>query len=55
MKEQEVEVQIKGKGFKKFRYQINETTASVMKLNKELKKTNQLVKELIDLKDGLES
>ncbi len=48
-------IELHTKGFKDFSKQLANITVQLRTVNAELKKTNQLVKELIDLKDKLES
>ena len=48
-------IELHTKGFQDFSKQLANITVQLRTVNAELKKTNQLVKELIDLKDKLES
>ena len=48
-------VKLHTKGFKGFSKQLTTITIQLRTVNAELEKTNQLVKELIDLQDRLKS
>lgn len=48
-------IELHTKGFKDFSKQLANITVKLRTVNAELEKANQLVKELIDLKDKLES
>ena len=52
--EQECVVHVKGKGFKKFNQKMNDTIHNLKRLNRQLKKANQLMEQLIDLNGDLE-
>ena len=53
--EQELVVHMRGKGFKKFNHRLEQTIYTVQKLNKELKKANRFMTELIDLDEKLKA
>lgn len=53
--EMESTIELHTKGFKDFSKQLANITVKLRTVNAELEKANQLVKELIDLKDKLES
>lgn len=53
--EMESTIELHTKGFKDFSKQLANITVQLRTVNAELEKANQLVKELIDLKDKLES
>lgn len=55
MKQQELVVHMRGKGFKKFNHRLEQTIYTVQKLNKELKKANRFMTELIDLDEKLKA
>lgn len=48
-------IELHTKGFKGFSKQLTATTVQLRTVNKELKKTNQLVEELIGLENQLKS